>query len=114
MLDTVLAGRIPPKALATLHDQFAHLTFATASMAGFERLIALALQITLSFVVWRAVASKKIWLLFAAIFLHALADTGAALFQIKIVSSIYVAEAWAFAVLVIAVLFVRSLPRAAA
>ena len=113
MLDAVLAGRVPPKVLATLHAQFAHLTFATASVAGFERLMALALHIALSFVVWRAIQLKKFWLLFAAIALHALADTGAGLFQTGLVKSVWIAEGGAFAALIITVLFVRWLPRPA-
>ena len=112
ILDAVLGARLPPKALATLHTQFAHLTFAMASIAGLERLMALALQVALTFVVWRAVELRKSRYLFAAIAFHALADSGAALFQAKIVPSILVAEGVAFAVLILVVLFLRLTRRA--
>ena len=112
LLDAAMGARMPPKALAALHAQFAHLTFATASIAGFERIMALALHIALTFVVWRAVELRKIRFLFAAIAFHALADFGAGLFQAKIVGSIFVAEGGAFAALVLVVLFLLSTRRA--
>lgn len=112
LLDALLGTKLPPDALAALHAQFAHLTFATASIAGFERIMALALHIALTFVVWRAVELRKTRFLFAAIAFHALADFGAGLFQAKIVTSVFIAEGGAFAALVLVVLFVRWTRRA--
>jgi uncharacterized membrane protein YhfC len=111
MLDTTLGATMPRAVLAKVHDQFSHLTFLTASIGGFERIVALGLQIALSFVVWRAVEQKKIWLVFAAIGLHAASDLGAGLYQAGFIKSVFVAEAWGFAALGVIVLFVRSFPR---
>jgi uncharacterized membrane protein YhfC len=113
MLDALLTAKLQPAAIAIVHNQLVHLTFPIAALGGLERLIALALQIALSFLVWRAVELRKTWLYLAAIAFHAAADTGAVLFQAHALASVYLVEVWAFAVLVILVLFLRLAPKPA-
>jgi uncharacterized membrane protein YhfC len=113
VLDQVLAGKLPQPVLAKVHAQLSHLTFAMAAVGGFERLVAIGLQIAFSFVVWRAVEQKRPALLLAAIGFHAAADLPAGLFQRGVLTSVLAVEGWAFAVLVAAVLFLRALPRPA-
>jgi uncharacterized membrane protein YhfC len=105
---------VGPKAMPTLtqvHAQFLHLTFFTASIAGLERLIAIGLHIALSLMVWRAVALRRIGFLFLAIVLHALADTGAAMFQARIFRDVVPAEFGALAVLALIAVLLRFLPK---
>ncbi|HJW42043.1 MAG TPA: YhfC family glutamic-type intramembrane protease [Rhizomicrobium sp.] len=113
MLDAMLGTKLPPAAIAMVHNQLVHLTFPIAALGSLERLIALALQIALSVLVWRAVELRKAWLYLAAIVFHAGADTGAALLQAHFVTSVIVVEGWAFAVLIALVLFLRLTPRPA-
>jgi uncharacterized membrane protein YhfC len=64
---------------------------------GFERFCAVAIQISLSVLVWHSVSGwRKLWLLPAAILLHALIDAPAMLMQIGVLTSIPVVEALVF------------------
>lgn len=106
--DRVLAVTIPATVLPKIHEQFANLTFLSAAVGGFERLVAFGLQIALSFVVWRAVTTRKYWLLAAAIGLHALADVGAGLYQVHLIGSIFLAELWGLVGLAFIAIFARA------
>ena len=58
-----------------------------------ERIFAMAIQISLSVVVWFAVYAKhRAWLFPAAILLHALADLPAAMMQTGILASVFLVE----------------------
>jgi uncharacterized membrane protein YhfC len=77
---------------------------------GFERICAMAIQISLSLIVWRSVAGRdKRWLFPVAILLHAAADAPAALMQagalsgIPLVEGIIAAEAVALAAIAVLV-----------
>jgi len=50
-------------------------------MAGVERIMAIALQLSFSVIVWVAVARKRWWLFPVAIAMHAAADVPAAMYQ---------------------------------
>ncbi|MBL6938365.1 MAG: YhfC family intramembrane metalloprotease [Alphaproteobacteria bacterium] len=107
-------GTLSPTASPLLKVAYANLLELTLPMAlvgGGERLIALAFQIVLSLVVWRAVETKRTWLLFAAVAFHALGDLGAALFQTGIIRSVFVAEGGAVVVMMLAAGFLRLLPQ---
>jgi uncharacterized membrane protein YhfC len=67
--------------LAQVKANLQGLSVATVAMGTLERLIALLIQIGLSLIVWRAVETKRLRLLGLAIFLHALIDFPAGLFQ---------------------------------
>ena len=60
-------------------------------LGGFERVLAVAVQISLSMLVWCAVKVKgKAWLYPVAILLHAAIDTPAAMYQAGIIKNLYV------------------------
>lgn len=73
---------------------------ASFLLAGFERIVAFALQLSLSVVVWMAVSGRlsKAWI-GGAVLLHALSDCGAALYQAG-AASMLVAELCTVAVTV--------------
>ena len=78
-----------------------------------ERAIAIALHITLSVLVWMAFTGRiRRWWIFGAILAHALADVGAALYQVGLLSVI-AAQAWALVVTVILAVAVRRIYRSA-
>lgn len=83
-------------------------------VSGFERILAVIIQISLSLLVWFAVDRKDKWWLFpAAIMLHAIIDIPAALMQAGVTTSIFWTESIiavsALAVAVIAVSVCRKL-----
>ena len=62
-------------------------------VGGIERIITIALQISLSVLVWYAATSKrKIWLFPTAILLHAAVDVPAAMMQADILTNIWFVE----------------------
>lgn len=62
-------------------------------ISGFERILVVIMQVSLSLLVWFAVDSKDKWWLFpAAIVLHAIVDIPAALMQVGIIKSIILTE----------------------
>ena len=95
MADTITAP-LSGAALTQANEQIAALCTAAPYMflvSGFERLFAIALQLSLSVIVYYSVTSKDKWWLFpTAIALHALADVPAALMQAGVLSNIWVVE----------------------
>ena len=95
MADTITAP-LSGAALTQANEQIAALCTAAPYMflvSGFERLFAIALQLSLSVIVYYSVTSKGKWWLFpTAIALHALADVPAALMQAGVLSNIWVVE----------------------
>jgi uncharacterized membrane protein YhfC len=78
-------------------DQLVTAPSALFMLAGFERICAMAIQISLSVIVWYAVTTPgKIWLFPAAIILHGLADVAAAYYQTTADVSIYLVEGSTF------------------
>lgn len=112
-LAAVLGGRLPAAAVDKIHAQFGHLTFWVASLGGIERLLALTAQIAFTFVVWRAVETRRIRLLFAAMALHVFVDSGAALLQAGYIKSVWIAEGWILVAVAVTVLIARRLTRPA-
>jgi len=109
-LDTALAAlHLPAPAAMKVRDSLIHLTFGLSVVGGVERLIAIALQIALSFIVWNAVQTRRASIVVVAVGLHMFADLGAALLQAGLVSSIAVAEGWALLGLVVTAGLARTL-----
>lgn len=110
-LDAMLAKMLPAGAIAKLHDQFAHLDFATALAGGVERICALLIQIGLSLMVWQAVSRKDMRWFFAAILIHTAVDFPAALAQ-KGMVPVYAIEAYVGVIAAgLLVFFLVKLPR---
>lgn len=109
--ETFLAG-LPDVQRNTVARQFDSLINTPAPfylLSIGELLIAIALHITLAVLVWMAVTGRvRRWWILGAILAHALADTGTALYQSRMVSVI-VAQVWALIVTIILVLAVRKL-----
>ncbi|MDR0531676.1 MAG: YhfC family intramembrane metalloprotease [Oscillospiraceae bacterium] len=62
-------------------------------LSGFERVFAIAIQISLSLIVWQSAnRPRRIWLFPAAIALHALADIPAALAQVGAIGNMWLTE----------------------
>ncbi len=59
-------------------------------LSGLERMIALVLQISLSLFVLKAVADKKWWYFIYAILIHAGIDMFAVLYQLGIITNVYI------------------------
>lgn len=73
------------------------ITIPTAMIVMIERISAMMIHIGLSMVVFVAANNKKkLWLYPVAIFLHAVADSAAALYQYGIVESLFAVETIAF------------------
>lgn len=73
------------------------ISIGMAALAMFERVCAMMIQIGLSMLVFKAAGDRKrLWLYPAAIILHALIDTPAALYQYGIIRSLFVIEGTAF------------------
>lgn len=60
--------------------------------AGFERMTAVTLHISLSVMVWMAVRNKKLWLYPLAVLLHSVTNISAALYQQGIIENIWIIE----------------------
>jgi len=86
-LDTVLGPAIGPDMLAQVRATLEHLSITGLGLGTLERLIALLIQIGLSFLVWRAVERRQLAWLALAIAVHALIDFPPALFQAGLIST---------------------------
>lgn len=65
------------------------------TLAGIERIPAVAIQISLSVLVWHGVNTKgRLWLYPAAIVLHALADVPATMYQCGALTNVVWVEVW--------------------
>jgi uncharacterized membrane protein YhfC len=114
-LDTMLAKKLPPAAIANLHASYAHMTFGMALLGGIERVCALLIQIALSLLVWRAVSKKQIGWYFLAMLCHFAMDFLAALTQ-KGVIPVLATEGyvWMIGVMLLGFFLIKMPPRQAA
>lgn len=95
-----LEGLLPAAQLETLRETSPYIFL----VSGLERTFAVAIQISLSLLVWFSVDKKK-WLLFpAAIALHAAIDIPAALMQAGVLKSIALTESMVGVAAVVSVL----------
>jgi len=103
----LLTGKLSGTALTAMNAQITQLTTTAPYLflvSGLERMIAIAIQLSLSVVMFYAVfGNKKLWLYPAAIICHAIIDTPAASMQAGLLKSIPLVEILA---LVCAVLMV--------
>jgi len=91
-----ITGKLQGEALAAVNNQLAGLITAAPYMflvSGMERMMAIAVQLSLSVIVFNAVfGKKKAWLYPLAIVLHAVIDIPAVIFQTGGIKSIFVVE----------------------
>lgn len=74
---------------------------------GFERLCALVIQIAFSILVLYSINKEKIKYLFLAIILHAIIDIPAILYQMKVISNIWVIEGFILFFAIIAFMYIK-------
>jgi len=109
----IIRGNYRGEALAAVNDHMAALVAAAPYMflvGGIERLMAIAVQLSLSVIVFYAVFGKnKLWLYPLAIVFHAIVDIPAVLFQIGGIKNIFVTEGIVCLLVVCVVLFAKRL-----
>jgi len=96
----VITGRFQGDALAAINNQVDTL-LATAPymflISGIERMMALAIQLSLSVMVFYSVFGKnKLWLYPLAIIFHAVIDIPAVLFQTGLITNVFLTEGIVF------------------
>jgi len=108
MVNTGAAGALPEQ-IRTQIPLLAGTSPFMFLVGGFERLSAIAIQISLSLLVWYAVSRKgKLWLFPLAIILHAAADLPAGLAQVGFMKNVILVEIWVAAyavILLVSVIF---------
>jgi uncharacterized membrane protein YhfC len=96
----VITGRYQGEALAAMNNQIAALLVTAPHMfliSGIERMMAIAVQLSLSVMVFYAVFGKnKLWLYPLAIIFHAIVDLSAMLFQIGVIKNVFLVEGIVF------------------
>ena len=75
-------------------------------VGGFERIFAFIIQIGFTFVVFYGIKKRENIYLLYAILLHALVDFFPALYQVKIISNVFVVEGILVVFAVIALIFI--------
>lgn len=91
MFDTLISGQ-SEDAFAPIKDQLVNSSSTLFLLGGIERLSVIAIQIGLSVFVLYAVRKKKLIYLMYAIFIHAIIDFPAALYQTGVIKNIMVIE----------------------
>jgi uncharacterized membrane protein YhfC len=108
-----ITGKLQGDMLAAANNQLVALITTAPYMflvSGIERMMAIAVQLSLSVVVFYAVfGKKKTWLYPLAIVLHAIVDIPAILFQIGVIKSIFAVEGIICVLTVGVVLFAKYL-----
>jgi len=92
----VITGKLQDESLAVVNYQLAALVTAAPymfSVSGLERLMAIAVQLSLSLIVFYAVFGKnKVWLYPLAIVFHAIVDIPAMIFRLGGIKNVFVVE----------------------
>lgn len=78
--------------ISSTYNQFVNSSSFLWLMPGVERIIAMVIQISLSIIVFYAVKEKKYIYFLVAILCHALIDFPAALYQVGVISNVYIVE----------------------
>ena len=83
---------VSKEVISTTYNQFVNTSSFYWLMPGVERMIAMAIQISLSIMVFYAVKERKYIYFFIAIICHAVINFPAALYQARVISNIYIVE----------------------
>jgi uncharacterized membrane protein YhfC len=110
-----ITGKLQGETLVAAYNQIAGLVTAAPYMflvSGIERLMAIAVQLSLSVIVFYAVfGKKKAWLYPLAIVLHAMVDIPAMIFQTGGIKNVFVVEGIICVLAVCLALFAKYLHR---
>ncbi|KJE27998.1 hypothetical protein LG52_878 [Geobacillus kaustophilus] len=104
--DKTIAPSLPPRQVELIKEQVLHTPFAMYVLGGLERLFALAVHVALSLLVLLGVRKRQFRYVLYAILLHAAMDVMPALYQVKVVTNVWVVEAVLLIWAVAAVLFI--------
>jgi uncharacterized membrane protein YhfC len=91
----IITGKLQGDALAAMNSQIDSLSASAPYMfliSGFERLMAIAIQLSLSIIVFYSVYNKKLYLFPLAILIHAIIDFSAAAFQVGVIKNVFLVE----------------------
>jgi uncharacterized membrane protein YhfC len=95
-----ISGALPEETLSQVDAQIAILSSVSAYsflLGGIERIFAIALQVSLSIIVFYSVyGQNRLWLYPLAIILHAIVDVPAITMQLGIIQNVYVVESVTF------------------
>lgn len=106
--DTILGSKLSAsqlEQLKQLKNGLINTTVSDSVIGVLERIFAFGIQMALTMVVLYAIRYRKNIYFFAGILLHALVDFPAALYQMKIITNLYVVEGMVFIMFVIALVF---------
>ena len=78
--------------LESLPEQIAAISILTPFTSIFERIFAILLHIGLSIMVFYAVKKSRTWIYILAILSHSLFDVPAALYQVGVITNVYIVE----------------------
>lgn len=92
LLDQTRASGIDTTALEALPAQLSMVTPVSAGLACSERISAMLLHMALSMLVFYAVKKSKIVWYVVAVFVHALLDVPAALYQYGVIDNVFITE----------------------
>ncbi|WP_102347865.1 YhfC family intramembrane metalloprotease [Bacillus sp. Marseille-P3661] len=92
MFDATIGASAPPEQVEQIKNQIMNSNFAMSIVAGLERVFAILLHIAFSLIVLLGVREHKFIYVVYAIGLHALLDIAPALYQVGILTNIWVIE----------------------
>ena len=102
-----LSSKIPASSLSQIKSSLLQGTLMTASIGGIERVFAIILQIFFSLVVLYGVKhNKKVYLLIA-ILAHTFMDVFAGLYQVHVITNIFIVEAIVMSFAVVAIILIK-------
>jgi uncharacterized membrane protein YhfC len=109
----IITSKLQEEALVAVYNQLSALVTTAPYMflvGGIERVMAIAVQLSLSVMVFYAVFGKnKLWLYPLAIVFHAIVDLPALLFQIGVIKNIFIVEGIILVLAVCVALFAKYL-----
>jgi len=109
----MITGKLQGDTLTTVNNQIAALINTAPYMflvSGLERVLAIAVQLSLTVIVFYAVfGKKKLWLYPLAIVFHAMVDIPAAMYQTGGIKNVFMVEGIIFVLAVCLALFARYL-----
>lgn len=91
-LADTLGSSLSAAQIESIKDQFTHVGFWSYALAGIERVVAVTFHMLASLIVLLAVRKKAIQYLIYAILLHAVFDFVPAMYQAKIITSLWIVE----------------------
>jgi uncharacterized membrane protein YhfC len=107
--DQTIALNLPAEQANLIKVQLLGATFGEFLLAGFERVAAITVHIALSLLVLLGIHNKRFVYVLYAVLLHALLDVVPALYQVGVITNIWVAEVVIYLFGIGAFFFIRNL-----